>query len=150
MREQATLEFDKSFGAVLLHKLVKTYKCYSTITCKVLHWITSTLLNQPQRIKFARLAYMLVHKVVFFQTELWNKGIIWQKTNKKVNPFWRNVLFMINDNFLVVFENNVYKICLGLWQFSCLQLFLCLQLKTFFLHRKQMTYPLCYGAPLQL
>ena len=34
---------------VLRYLLLKCHSCYSTVTCKVLSWITSTSLNPPQR-----------------------------------------------------------------------------------------------------
>ena len=33
----------------LIQYSLKSHLCYSTITCKVLYWTTSILLNQPQR-----------------------------------------------------------------------------------------------------
>ena len=47
------------------------YLCYSTVTCKVFYWFTSTLLNQPQR-KLGQSCANSIFEINFIVAILWN------------------------------------------------------------------------------
>ena len=48
LRGLAAIRAVNVYGTIIVLTLVYIHKCWCTVTCKVLYWITSMLLNQPQ------------------------------------------------------------------------------------------------------